>query len=182
MANKILVFLALLFSMLFAYLVGGFGEKEITLNMFAKYFEYYEGKTNDKELIAAINEMGREKGTFQKTIWLPDDYGFSIHWTIYEEPSFYLFNKPENTFTFTTDFNGFLNGLKQFPNGAKLDWIEQCTTSLAYDMPNNKIKQLLTLIKSKKFKGVLVVYCNCPSLGDIIPNPETPKDGKDTKK
>lgn len=86
-----------------------------------------------------------------KNICLPNDYGFLINWPGDTKPEFYLYNKLLKTITFTDDFTDFLDGLKQFPTGAKIDRIEKCQVPFSYYMPDAEREQLDDIIKNKRF-------------------------------
>ncbi|MBI5777944.1 MAG: HEAT repeat domain-containing protein [Planctomycetes bacterium] len=88
----------------------------------------------------------------QKTVYLPNDYGFLLNYLGQTEPEFYLYNRPSWTITVTGDFRQFIAGLKQFPDGAKVDQIHKCQVSFEYGMPGYEGEWLDEIIKEKKFR------------------------------
>ena len=88
----------------------------------------------------------------QKTAYLPNDYGFLLNYLGQTEPEFYLYNRPAWTITVTGDFRQFIAGLKQFPDGAKVDRIHKCQVSFEYGMPAYEIEWLNETIASKGFR------------------------------
>ena len=111
---------------------------------------------NDKKLAIIIQNRLEGRGIpgleQQKTVYLPDDYGFLVNWYDGEKSEFYLYNQPSKTIIFTTVFNEFLAGLKKFPAGAKVDWIDKCQISFYRCMPDAERKRLRQTIKTKRFK------------------------------
>jgi hypothetical protein len=88
---------------------------------------------------------------YEKTVYLPNEYGFLIKWDKIEPPEFYLYNKPLVQIRYTDDFSKFLSGLKEFPDGAAVDWIEQCSAPFSWAMPDNERQRLEDVIQAKGF-------------------------------
>ncbi len=108
-----------------------------------------EQKTHQtQENRLAIIELVRKEGT--ETVFLANDYGFLIQWLDNQEPNLYIYNKPEGSIQMTTDFSVFLEGLKEFPDGAKVDRIRGCGIT-ASGMSEDDKQLLQQLINAKSF-------------------------------
>jgi len=101
-------------------------------------------------------------------VYLSNDYGFLIQWVDYQEPEFYLYNKPSNRIQMTSDFFDFLAELKAFPNGVKVDRIRGCGITEG-GMPEDYKGRLREIIKAKRFyltnedEGNFTV-CSCETI------------------
>jgi hypothetical protein len=105
------------------------------------------GHTEDNSLV--IMEIGRRTGSVQ--VRLAGDYGFLIDWVDNHEPELYLYDKPAHSIEMTRDVSVFFTGLERFPDGAKVDWVRGCATTLQ-GMPEEVKARLHEIIRIKEFR------------------------------
>jgi hypothetical protein len=96
-----------------------------------------------------IMELGYQGST--KTVYLPNEYGFLIEWPDNKEPELYIYNKPANKISMSSDFPSFLSAIERFPDGVKVDRIRTCGTTSG-GMSEEYKRQLDEVIKDKNFK------------------------------
>ena len=103
----------------------------------------------------------------ERSVCLPNDYGFLVEWGDTSPPQFFLYDKPRGRIEHTTDFDAFLAGLQRFPTGARVDRVDKCCAPFAWAMPDDSRKRLADVIDRKAFRliddkdGHFITICIC---------------------
>lgn len=112
---------------------------------------------------------------------LPTDYGFFTDWPKAGDGEFYLYNRPSHSITYSTDFEKFLSGLRQFPAGETVAWVETCTVPRSKGMPRDEQRQLHALLKEKGFRLHTstqwhFVVCTCEGGYELLTMADNPNE------
>lgn len=119
--------------------------------------------------------------------YLYNDYGFIAQWEEDgEKPTFFLYDKSQNSISVTEDLNTFLQGLSSFPEGSEVAWINTCSAPLHYGMPSEMLSRIHDVLKKKKFNMAGVaennfVLCTCETTNVVFFTkvPQTRQDDAD---
>lgn len=74
------------------------------------------------------------KPTGDEPVTVDRDFGMFVIWDEHLR-RFYLFDNPRKTYFVTTDFDLFLDEMKELPKGNILDWPDTCTVPRSWKMP-----------------------------------------------
>ena len=102
------------------------------------------------------------------TIYLPNDFGFLIKWNETTSPEFFVYSRQSFGIRQFTNFQSFLNELRELPRGAKVDAIQKCTVPFDHGMPTKEREELARVIREKEFHltgeadGNFII-CTCQS-------------------
>lgn len=106
-----------------------------------------------------------------KTVNLLSDYGYIIDWPESEEPSFYIFIKPQRLRIHIGEWRVFLSELKQLPDSISIDQVWKCSVPFDWGMPKEKKNELNKLLEEKTIRlfGQTdhinhVMFCYCETV------------------
>lgn len=100
------------------------------------------------------------------------DYAILTIWTP-REKAFYLFETRSKRVLATRDFEGFLRGLNRVPSNSLMVWIDTCTVSRSWAMPDSCRSRLDDTRIRMKERGITwaepTIACVCESKGATFP-------------
>jgi hypothetical protein len=97
------------------------------------------------------------------------DYGMLVVWGD-DEKAFYLFDRRNKTSFATRTFKDFLREVRQLPLDITMTWIDTCTASRSWNMPDSDRKELADVLLERRRLGMKwsespLVVCYCESRG-----------------